>query len=432
MHYKNLCANLAQDGYKPVQHSLGIWTHESRPITFCLCVDDFGIKYFNKADAQHLLTSLKKHYTVSTDWEGKNFCGLALKWDYVRQTVDISMPTYVLELLQKLLHKPNKHPQYSPHHYNPIVYGQKGKQQMATSETTSAILDKQTTRTIQSIVGSLLYYARAIDCTILPALNDIGMQQSKPTQHTWNACQRLLDYVNTYQNVAIRYHASDMILRVDTDAAYLVLPKAKSRIAGYFYLGTNNKNATIVNGAILIECKTLRHVVASAAEAETAGLFYNAQRAIPIRRILEALNHVQPPTPIKTDNSTAHGFTYDNITQKRSKSWDMRYYWLRDRQTHKEFDIYWEMGPNNYADYFTKHHPTKHHINIRSTYVHDVLNHLSNQFEQWWQQVQCEGVLIPTRTPPDVTGGFTHDSESGLTPNSLIAKSGDRRRSESR
>ena len=139
--YWTLCTNLAQDGYKPVQHSLGIWKHESRPITFCLCVDDFGIKYFNKADAQHLLTSLQKHYKVSTDLEGK-------KWDYVQQYVGITMPTYVLELLQKLLHKPTKQPQYSPHHYNPIVYGQKGKQQMATSDITPDILDKQTTRTI--------------------------------------------------------------------------------------------------------------------------------------------------------------------------------------------------------------------------------------------------------------------------------------------
>ena len=60
----------------------------------------------------------------------------------------------------------------------------------------------------------------------------------------------------------------------------------------------------------------MRHVVVSAAEAEIVGLFYNAQTNIHLRVMLEALGHPQPPTPIKTDNATAHGFMYDNINLK--------------------------------------------------------------------------------------------------------------------
>ena len=52
-----------------------------------------------------------------------------------------------------------------------------------------------------------------------------------------------------------------MALHVDSDAAYLVLPKARSRIAGYFYL---SKECSItmttsppINGSILVECKVL-------------------------------------------------------------------------------------------------------------------------------------------------------------------------------
>ena len=83
------------------------------------------------------------------------------------------------------------------------------------------------------------------------------------------------------------------------------------------------------------------------------------------------LGHPQPPTTIVTDNSTAKSFIYDNIHQKRSKSWDMRYYWLRDRATQKQFLIEWAPGIINKADYFTKHHPIKHHKQIRPTYVLD-------------------------------------------------------------
>ena len=68
------------------------------------------------------------------------------------------------------------------------------------------------------------------------------------------------------------------------------------------------------------------------AEAETGGVYFNAQRAIPIRIALEEMGHPQPPTPIKTDNASALGYIYDNIRQKRSKSFDMKFHWLRDRE----------------------------------------------------------------------------------------------------
>ena len=148
-------------------------------------------------------------------------------------------------------------------------------------------------------MGTFLYYCKALDPTLNTALNDIALTQAHPTENTKKKCIRLMDYVATYPDAYIRYHASDMILNVESDAAYLVLPNAKSRIAGFFQLTdrhpTNNKSP---NGPLLVECKTIKHVVTSAAEAETSALFHNAKTSIPIRRILIALGHPQPPTPI--------------------------------------------------------------------------------------------------------------------------------------
>ena len=121
-----------------------------------------------------------------------------------------------------------------------------------------------------------------------------------------------------------------MIIHVDSNAVYLVAPKARRRIAGYYYLLTIQRPSPL-NEPIHVECKTLRHVVALAAEAKTAGVFHNTQTIIPIRRIFKALNHPQLPTRIKTDNSTTSEFIYNNINKKRPKSWDMRHYWLRDK-----------------------------------------------------------------------------------------------------
>ena len=47
----------------------------------------------------------------------------------------------------------------------------------------------------------------------------------------------------------------------------------------------------------------------------------------------------------------------------------MRYYWLRDRQTQQQFNIFWEKGVSNDADYFTKHHAIKEHLTRQSRYV---------------------------------------------------------------
>ena len=65
--YNNLVNNLQDDGYFPIPHTVGLWKHTTRKTIFCLCVDDFGIEYFNKGDANHLLTSLQNHYTISTN-----------------------------------------------------------------------------------------------------------------------------------------------------------------------------------------------------------------------------------------------------------------------------------------------------------------------------------------------------------------------------
>ena len=116
------------------------------------------------------------------------------------------------------------------------------------------------------------------------------------------------------------------------------------------------------NRAIMTVYKTTCNVVASAAKAETGGLYNNAQDAIIIHIALEELGHPQPPTPIKTDNTTAHSFVHNNIKQRKPKTWDMRWNWLRNRTVLKQLRIYWEKGVLNEADYHTKHHPPVYHI----------------------------------------------------------------------
>ena len=62
--------HLAQFGYAPVPCTPALWKHATCDITFSLVVDDFGVKYVGKENADHLIQALKKQYTLSVDWTG--------------------------------------------------------------------------------------------------------------------------------------------------------------------------------------------------------------------------------------------------------------------------------------------------------------------------------------------------------------------------
>ena len=82
-------------GYVPCRYTPGLFTHASRKTSFALCVDDFGVKYTDKADAQHLLTCLEKLYKCTTYWEGKLYLGMTLNWNYSDIWMEKSMPGYI-------------------------------------------------------------------------------------------------------------------------------------------------------------------------------------------------------------------------------------------------------------------------------------------------------------------------------------------------
>ncbi len=102
--------------------------------------------------------------------------------------------------------------------------------------------------------------------------------------------------------------------------------------------------------------------MSSAVEAELGALYINAQEAIPMQLLLKEMGHKQPPTPIQTNNSTAHRVVANNIQPRRTKAMDMRFHWLHCQDTQGQFRYYWHPGPNNRANYWSKHHSATHHI----------------------------------------------------------------------
>ena len=154
---------------------------------------------------------------------------------------------------------------------------------------TSPPIPEEQKRRIQKIIGTFIYYARDVDCTILPAINTLSEQQSSPTKNMEAAITHFLEYASTNPSVIIQYKASDMTLHIDNDASYPSEPRARSRTWGHFYLSslpTDPKKYPNLpppaNGPIHTVCRILKHVVASAAEEEVGGLFHNGKTDVPL------------------------------------------------------------------------------------------------------------------------------------------------------
>ena len=173
---QRLIAHLANHGYHEIFTSCLFW-HTSNGTAFTLVVDDYGIKYSSKAGADHLICTLQLLYVITINWTGSSYIGFTIVFNNTSRQVSLTMPGYISKVLE----------QFAPHLcigaaspavYIPPSYG--APTQNVTSDT-SSLLPPLAIKRLQEQVGCLLYYARGVDATILPAVNHIASLQSQPT-----------------------------------------------------------------------------------------------------------------------------------------------------------------------------------------------------------------------------------------------------------
>ena len=352
-----LCAHLASFGYVQAANVPCLFQHESNGVTFTLVVDDFGVKYHSRDAAEHLIKCLQDLYKLKVDWSGSTYLGITIAFDAAAHSVALSMPGYIQKLLQRFTRRGKQSQAKSPAVYVPW-YPRSGPQYVEPDESPPLTASEVTE--VQEIVGCFLWYGRVIDSTFLPAVNAINSEMVDPTQRLLRDCERLLAYAASYPDNSLVYRASDMILEAQTDASYLSRSRSRSVVGGLGYLGSGG-SAGIPNGAIFTHSAVLDVVVASAGEAEYGAAFTIAQKAEFSRTILAAIGHPQPATVLYCDNQCAIGLANDTVKQRRSKSVDMRYHWLRDRVRQDHFSVIWLSGKSLLADFFTKPLPVHRH-----------------------------------------------------------------------
>ena len=127
--------------------------------------------------------------------EAKVYIRINLEWDYVQRTVTLSMPSYVRKALNRFQHILRGGKEYSPHTCDPIQYGQRF--QYADPLDAAKYLSEKETNLVKQVCGTFLYYATAIDNTILLALSDIYSEKSKATNNTPKQVAKLLNYLTS-------------------------------------------------------------------------------------------------------------------------------------------------------------------------------------------------------------------------------------------
>ena len=136
----------------------------------------------------------------------------------------MSMPQYVSKALKHFKHQvPNK-PQNQPYPHVLLKYG--AKVQYAAAMDDSPKLDKKGKKFIQEVIGTFLFYAHAINSTMLTALSEIASEQAEPTEVMLTKVKQFLNYAASQEEAAVTYKSSDMILVIHSDASYLSEPKA--------------------------------------------------------------------------------------------------------------------------------------------------------------------------------------------------------------
>ena len=197
-------------------------------------MDDFLIKYTDEKDVQHLLDTLRQVNTISTDWTASLYCGVTLDWDYETRTCDLSIPGYIEEALKIFIHPIPTQPQHAPYLWAKLSYG--AKIQYVGEEDTSPSLFQYKVTHIQKVIGKFYYYTRAVGCTIITALGELASSQTLniATKKVAENVVWFLNYAETYPNAKIRYHASGMVLHIDSDSSYLSVSKARSRVGVIF------------------------------------------------------------------------------------------------------------------------------------------------------------------------------------------------------
>ena len=90
---------------------------------------------------------------------------------------------------------------------------------MISEKAPSEELDEHNHKILQKIVGKFVYYTRAIDSTILMALNSLAAVQTNPKIDTAKQITEFLNYSASRPDAITEYRKNGIILHIYSNAS---------------------------------------------------------------------------------------------------------------------------------------------------------------------------------------------------------------------
>ena len=156
----------------------------------------------------HFINTLTALYQVKINWDGTKYLGMNIAINRAERHVTLTMPKYIDRLLCKVRPEGVKGSK-TPATHTASNYANPGAQKATVDN--SALASEDDKKLLQRVVGTLLYYSRAVDPSICTAVHQLGSVQSKPSQNDMRKMDKLLQYVSKHRNIGIRFYAAHLI-----------------------------------------------------------------------------------------------------------------------------------------------------------------------------------------------------------------------------
>ena len=158
-------------GHKNVPLVEGHFCHKTHNVNFCLVINDFLMRHDAEEDSEHLCATARENHKFEVDEAAHQFVGVNLRWDCEKRTARLSMDGCMEQALLEFQHAKPKVPCHAPSWCERPHCGQ--RVQHAQTDDTDTLGALQINH-VQKIAGKLLCCVRAVDPTMLHAINAVG------------------------------------------------------------------------------------------------------------------------------------------------------------------------------------------------------------------------------------------------------------------
>jgi len=176
------------------------------------------------------------------------------------------------------------------------------------------------------------------------------MKMRNPTDFDYDAAIKILRYLKTDPFLGPTYSSkgnNELIGFADADWAGC--KESRKSTSGYIF--------KLAGAAISWKSKKQSTIATSSAEAEYIALFSATQEAIHLRNLLKDLNYLKTslPTKIYEDNKACREIANNNITTDRTKHFDVKYHFIREKIINGDISIIEISSDKMLADLLTKY-----------------------------------------------------------------------------